>query len=275
MDAVTVRTNIEQVASGVTTSGIARRALELVSSPDTSLLEIGAFISQDPALASRLLRTINSAIYGFPRRISSLNQALLLLGLNAVRGILLNLTVFDLMKNTMVGLWEHSAGCAIAARLIAKKKGLTDPEDASLYGLLHDVGKSILLLRWPKVYARALSEAKVKDLSISDTEAAHFEVNHATAGAWLAEQWSFPTKLVEVIRYHHAPLRAKEARIETAIAHIADILVRARGFGFAGDARVPPVDTTVWEHMGLSDSDLRSILSDMESLMEEAEELAL
>ena len=275
VDAAAVRKNIEEITRGVTVSGVARRALELASNPDTSLLEIGAFISRDPELATRVLKTINSVIYGFPRRISSVNQALLLLGLNAVRGVLWNLTVFDLMKNTMVGLWEHSAGCAIVSRLIAKRKGFKDPEDASLYGLLHDMGKTIFALRWPKLYAQALSDAKTTDAPIRDMETVHFNVTHAIAGAWLAGQWSFPTTLVEVIKYHHAPQRAKEGRRETAIAHVADIIVRARGFGFAGDIYVPAVDPGAWELLGLSDGDLRDILSEMEDLMEEAEALTV
>jgi putative nucleotidyltransferase with HDIG domain len=275
MDAKAVRNCIEHAISFPTIPGIARKGIELVSNPDTSLLEMGAFIAHDSALASRLLKMVNSVVFGFPRRISSVNQALLLLGLNAVQGIVWNLTVFDLMKHTMAGLWEHSAGCAIASRLIAREKGFEDPQDFAVYGLLHDVGKTILLVRWPKIYAKALNEAKLEDTSIRAMELAHFGVDHATAGAWLAEQWKLPKSLIEVVKYHHAPGRAKEAKMETAIAHVADILVRGRGFGFAGDTDVPPVDSDAWKLLELSERDLRFILSELESLMEQAEELTL
>jgi putative nucleotidyltransferase with HDIG domain len=275
MDTRELRNSIEQVINSPTISGVARRAMELASSSDTSLLDLGAFIARDGAIVTRVLKTVNSVIYGIPRRISSPTEAVLFLGLDAVRGLLLHLTVFDLMKETMVGLWEHSAGCAIASRLIARMKGFKDPEEAAIYGLLHDVGKTILLIRQPQVYARALEDAKVTHASIRAMETEYFGVNHATAGAWLIKQWRFPRKLVEVIKYHHAPQLAKGARLETAIAHLADILVRGRGFGFAGDHEVPPVDPLAWALIGLSKSDLRDVLKEMEDLLEEAEELTL
>ena len=108
-----------------------------------------AFISHDPVLTSKVLKMVNSPIYGFPGRISSVNQAVLLLGLNVVRGLLFGVTVFDLMQQTMIGLWEHSMGCAILSRLMAEKKGFKDLEEASIHGLLHDIGKVVLVLKFP------------------------------------------------------------------------------------------------------------------------------
>ncbi len=168
---------------------------------------MSAFVARDAAIVSRLLKTVNSVIYGIPRRISSPKEALLLLGLDAVRGFLLHLTVFDLMKETMLGLWEHSAGCAIASRLIARKKGIRDPESASICGLVHDLGKTILMIQRPDVYAKAMEDAKLRGASIRAMETEQFGVNHATAGSWLLKQWRFPRKFVEVMRYHHAPPR--------------------------------------------------------------------
>ncbi len=274
MDATTVRNKIERV-SPVTIPGVAREALSLVANPRTSLADIGAFIARDPSLALRVLKMVNSVIYGFPQRISSLSQAVLLLGLNAVRGILLSATVVDLMKKTMVGLWEHSAGTAIVSRLIAKKRGFRDAEEASTYGLLHDIGKSILLLQWPNIYATALREANERGVHIKGTEVEQFGVDHTAAGSWVVQKWNLPTKLVEVIRYHHTPQVAKEAKAETAIAHLADIIIRGRGFGFAGDIEVPPVDIAAWDLIGLSESDLREVLKEMEDLLVEAEELTV
>ncbi len=268
-----VRDGVEQILACPTISGVARRAMDLVSNPDISLQEMSAFVARDTALVTRVLRTINSVIYGLPRRIFSVNDALLLLGLDAVRGLFLNLTLFDLMEETMVGLWEHSAGCAIASRLIACKKGIKDPEEACTHGLLHDLGKMVLAIQWPNVYERALDDAKATGASIRTTETECFGMNHATAGSCLARQWRFPRKCVEVIKYHHAPQLATNARIETAIAHIADVIVRGRGFGFAGDDGIPAVDPVAWELIGLSAFDLRDVLAGMEDRLGEVEAL--
>jgi HD-like signal output (HDOD) protein len=272
VDARTVKSSIEQMVSCPTISGISRRAMGLANGPDTSLIEMSSFIGRDTALVTRLLKTINSAIYGFSRRISSVNEALLLLGLDTVRGLFLNLAVFDLMEETMVGLWEHSAGCAIVSRLIAKKKGIKDPEEVSIYGLLHDVGKTTLMIRYPRMYRRALDDAQSEGTSIRAVETERFGVDHAVTGSWLVKQWRLSRKLVEAIRYHHTPQLAMDARVETAIIHLADIIVRGRGFGFTGDDYVPAVDPVAWKLVGLSKSDLRDILDEMEDLLDEAEE---
>ncbi len=275
MDLKTLKSKIEGIQTLATIPGVARRVLELIGNPTVSLAEISRFISHDPVLTSRILRMVNSPIYGFPGRISSVNQAVLLLGLNVVRGLLFGVTVFDLMQQTMIGLWEHSMGCAILARLMAVKKGLKDPEETSIHGLLHDIGKVILLLKFPDEYEKVMVEAREKELLVYEVEAGYFSTTHATVGAWVAEQWSFPKRLIDVIQYHHKPHLSKVAPMETAIVHFADVLLRGRGFGFAGDSTVPPVHPSSWELVGLSEPDIRSILSEAEDLLDEASDLSL
>ena len=150
MDLQTVKNRIEAVNTLATIPTVANRLMELVSDPSVSVTEISQFISGDPVLTTKTLRMVSSPVYGFPGRISSVNQAVLLLGLNVVKGLLIGVTVFDLMQQAMIGLWEHSLGCAIMARLVAKKKGLKEPEEVSVYGLVHDIGKVILAFQLPR-----------------------------------------------------------------------------------------------------------------------------
>jgi putative nucleotidyltransferase with HDIG domain len=242
--------------------------------PNVSLTEISRFISSDPVLTVKMLKMVNSPVYGFPRRISSVNQAVILLGLNTVKGLLFGVTVFDLMQKAMIGLWEHSLGCAMVSRLIATKKGIKDPEEASTYGLLHDIGKVILAIEFPMEYESVMSQAHSEGIPIYDVEVECFSTSHATVGAWIAEQWSFPANLVEVVSFHHRPHLSKIRRLETAIAHASDVLIRARGFGFAGDPTVPAVNPAAWELVNLSRQDVRDILNQMEDLLLEADDLS-
>jgi putative nucleotidyltransferase with HDIG domain len=275
MDLKTLQNKIENIQTLATIPAVAKRVLELLGDPTVSLAEISRFISQDPVLTSRVLRMVNSPIYGFPGRILSVNQAVLLLGLNVVRGLLFGVTVFDLMQQTMIGLWEHSMGCAILSRLMVGKKRLKDPEEVSIHGLLHDIGKVILVLKFPAEYERVMDEAREKDLTVYEVEADYFSTTHATVGAWVAQQWSFPKPLVDVIQYHHKPHLSKAAPMETAIVHFADVLLRGMGFGFAGDSAVPPLHPSAWELVGLSESDIKSILEEASDMMEEAADLSL
>lgn len=275
MDLKTLRDRIESVQTLATIPTVAKKLLELVADPKVALTDISRFISSDPVLATKVLRMVNSPVYGFPGRISSVNQAVLLLGLNVVKGLLFGVTVFDLMQQTMIGLWEHSCGCAIIARLVAKKKGLKDPEETSIHGLLHDIGKVVLVLQFPSEYQRVMDEAKEKDISVYEAENEYFSTSHATVGAWVAKQWSFPAPLVDVIGYHHRPRLAKITPIDAAIVHFSDILLRGRGFGFAGDYTVPPMDDSAWGLVDISQTAIGEILREAEDLLSEAAAISL
>lgn len=275
MDLKTLKSRIETVHTLATIPSVAGRLMELVSDPAVSLTEIGRFVSSDPALATKVLRMVNSPVYGFPGRIASVNQAVFLLGLNAVKGLLFGVTVFELMQNTMIGLWEHSLGCAIIARLVAKKKGLKEPEETSIRGLLHDLGKVILVLQFPEEYANIMNEAEAREVTTYEVENEYFSTSHATVGAWVADQWSFPKVLTDVIAYHHKPHLSKLAPMETAIVHFSDVLLRGRGFGFAGDYAVPPVHPFAWKLVGLRDSDIREILKEAEELLADVTDISI
>ncbi|MCX5815752.1 MAG: HDOD domain-containing protein [Proteobacteria bacterium] len=275
IDAKTLRYKIQNIDTLPTLPGILKKILKALENPNVSLTEIGAFISNDPVITAKVLKMVNSAVYGFPGRISSVSQAVILLGLNVVKGLLLGVSIFELMQETMVGLWEHSMGCSIAARLIARKKGLKEPEEISIAALLHDIGKVILILQYPEHYKHAMKQAQERGVVISLAEEDVFAVTHADAGSWIAEKWRFPGTLTEVIWHHHKPRLSGTFSIETSIVYLADILVRARGFGFAGDSLVPAINPAVWENLKMTENDLKDILKEMEDLIEGAGTLIL
>lgn len=275
MELQALRAQIETIDTLPTIPSVLRKLLAVIEKPKISISEIGGFIVNDPVLTSRVLKVVNSPLYGFPGRISSVNQALILLGLNVVRGMLLGVSVFEAMQKTMVGLWEHSLGCAIAARLIAKRKGVSEPEEISVAALLHDIGKVVLGLKFPEEYKKVMADTGAKRLFIGEAEKAAFGVSHAETGAWVALKWNFPKDLVEIIGYHHKPQLAKNVALPAAIVHLADILTRAWGFGFAGDAFVPAVNPATWQALGLSNEDLKEILKEMEDALAQAGDFLL
>ena len=274
MDLKVLRHKVENINTLPTVPGVLKRLSVVIEKPRITLVEISAFIANDPALTTKVLKMVNSAIYGFPGRIASVSHATMLLGLNIIKGLLLGVSVFELMQKAMNGLYEHSLACAIASRIIAQKKGLKEPEEVSVAGLLHDIGKVILTLEFPTEYQAAMNEAQGKGISIFDAEKNQFNATHANVGSWLAEKWHFPRNLIEVIECHHRPALAKNAPLETAIVHMADLLVRARGFGFAGEIFVPEVNAIAYELLNLSESDIKDVLREMEDNMESAEDIS-
>ena len=275
MDIQNLRSQIEKVDTLPTMPSVLKKLLKVIENPKVSLNEIGNFISSDPVLTTRVLKVVNSPIYGFPGRISSVSQALILLGLNVVRGMLLGVSVFEVMERAMVGLWEHSMGCAVTARIIAQKKGVKEPEEISVAALLHDIGKVVLSLKFTEEYKEILKNAEKNGLYISEAEKAHFGITHAEAGAWIAQKWNFPKSLIEVIDYHHKPHLSKNIPVQSAIVHLADILIQSRGFGFSGNTFVPPVNPAAWQALNLSETDMKEILVEMEEVLEQAEDFLI
>jgi putative nucleotidyltransferase with HDIG domain len=267
-----MRAKVEAISALPTVPSNLRQISVMLEKPRLTMDEIARFVSNDPALTTKVLKMVNSAAYGFPGRISSVSHAIMLLGLNVIRGLLIGISVFDLMQKNMAGLWEHSCGCAVAARCIAQQKKMKEPEEVSICGLLHDIGKAIVMLQYPSEYEQALHEAKDKDIHLYEAEKSYLAATHAEVGLWLAQKWRFPANLVEAIGFHHRPQLATQAPLETAIVHIADLLVRAKGVGFAGDPFVPAVHPATWQLLQLSDDDIKSILTQIDESTSAAEE---
>lgn len=275
MDVRHVREKIENVTALPTIPKVLNKLLAVIENPRVSLNEISNFIAGDPALTTKVLRMVNSPVYGFPGRISSVNQAVILLGLTVVKGLLLGVSVFDLMQKTMTGLWEHSIGCAIFSRIIAIKKGHRDPDELSVDGLLHDIGKVFLVLQFPDEYQQALAESRRDSLTIYSSEKNRFNTTHSSVGSLMARKWRFPASLIDVIEYHHKPQLTKNTPLESSIVHLADILVRSRGYGFPGDDFVMPVEQAAWDVLGFDEADLAEIFKEAEESLGMTEDLAL
>lgn len=272
MDPKALRMRVENISTIPTIPSVLKQLSTIIENPKVSLNEISHFVSQDPALTTKILQMVNSALYGFPGRISSVNHAVMLLGLNVVKGLLLSVSVFEIMHKAMIGLREHSIGVAIVSREIARKKGLKEPEEVFVAGLLHDVGKVILTLAWPEEYDRTVREAESAGIAIFDAERNQFSETHAAVAGWLSEKWHFPKKLCECIANHHRPQTSALAPLETAMVHTADVIVKARGIGYSGDRLVPDVSARAWETLALSEADLREILKELEDSVEQATE---
>jgi HD-like signal output (HDOD) protein len=272
LDPKALRTRVENISTVPTVPSVLKQLSTIIENPKISLNEISHFVSKDPALTTKILQMVNSALYGFPGRISSVNHAVMLLGLNVVKGLLLSVSVFEIMHKAMIGLREHSIGVAIASKVIAQKKGLKEPEEVFVAGLLHDVGKVILILMYPDEYDKAVKESEASAIAIFDTERNHFSETHAAVAGWLSEKWHFPKKLCDCLANHHRPQVSTLAPLETSIVHMADILVKARGIGFSGDNLVPELNTQAHEILNLTEADLREVLKELEDSVEQTEE---
>jgi len=255
-----IQKRIRRIRGLPTLPPVVQKISDMVKSEKVSAEKIGKTIGQDYALTAKVLRLVNSAFYGLGGRVSSITNAVVLLGFNVVRGVVLSASVFELMDRGIVGLWEHSLGTAIASGVVAKALYVPEPETVSVAGLLHDIGKVVVPVKMPEIYKKILDIIEGSTLSIGEAERQVLAFDHSRIGMWLADEWNFPPNLTEPIVYHHTPQLAKEAKIQTAIVHLADILIRAKGFGFGGDPWVPEINTEAWNLLGFSMKELEEVV---------------
>ena len=259
---VDLRRRIEQVGELPTLPHVVQKLASMIGRPNISAEEIGALIEKDQVLSAKVLRLANSPFYGFPSRIASVAHAVVVLGLSVVKGLTLCATAFDMMKNAgMNDLWRHSLGVAMTAHILGAKAGMKNPEEVFVGGLLHDIGKVVLYVKWPDVGQQITLATKDSSRSLMDTERELFDVTHADVGGWLATAWHLPTSLREPILHHHMPSAAQEATLQTAIVHVADVLVKGLACGNPGDDLVPPLSRQAWDLVGLNAQSLAQCLA--------------
>jgi HD-like signal output (HDOD) protein len=232
----------------------------LMESGNISTDRVAVVIERDQALAVKVLKMVNSPIYGFPGRISTVRNALMLLGINVIRGLLISSSVFDLSNNKLLALWQHSLACSLAAVEIAKAAGLAQPEEYSIMGLLHDTGKVVGSIHIPEARAAIDKLVKEEDLTFIEAEVRVLGFGHDKINVWLCEHWNLPLVLKEAMSYHHSPLDAKFHPEAAAVVHVADFMARLFECGSGGDDNVSLLSPKALRLLGLNHAKLELLL---------------
>ncbi|SDY48354.1 HDOD domain-containing protein [Tindallia californiensis] len=244
--------------------------IRLTEDPDSTVQDIEKEITKDQSLTARVLRFANSTHYGYSRKISTISQATVVLGFQAIKSIALAATVSKMMARELPGyamekeaLWSQSQTCAIAARLIAKKTRYPRPDEAYVAGLLRDVGK-VILNHYLTSEMSAVQEAVERDqISFMQAEESVLGFHHGQIGAKIAEKWNLPDALVEAIAYHHEPEQANINEKLVAITHVADATVMMLGVHMGADGLQYSFSANAMEKLNLTESQLQEILSDL------------
>lgn len=232
--------------------------LNILNDPRSSAAELCAVIGRDQSLTTRLLGVVNSAYYGFPRRIVSLNQAVTILGYRSIYNIVLATKVLGQMKKMKGGsgldwdgLWLHALSCGVLAQSLGETAHLAGAEELFLAGLMHDIGKVALAAFLSEEYVLAIELAQTQAMVMEQAELSALSLTHAQVGLWLAEHWNLPPSLTKAIGYHHAPQSLDEACISATVVHVADVLARSLGSGNPGDAHLPRLEPEALNMLGL------------------------
>ena len=247
---------------------VVAKLTRMISNPKTTAADINDTLSSDPGLVTKILKLVNSPYFGFSRRITSITNAVVILGYNQVRNLALSAFIFDKFADSgkgalfdVKGFWKHSIGTAfIGSRLAAS----IDPkleEDGFICGLLHDLGKFVMLQRAEPHMAKVMTLVRKRDILFYAAEQECLGYNHAQLGAAVMERWNLPETLVEVVKNHHTPEAAPEtARALTCVTSLADIVARSMVMGNGGDDKIPRLSELVWRTIGLTWPVLDSIM---------------
>ncbi|MGB4599849.1 MAG: HDOD domain-containing protein [Trichlorobacter sp.] len=257
-----------------TLPGVITKLNSLSENDKASVQEMARIVASDQVLSARILRLANSPSYGF-YRVSTINNAMILLGVNVVKSLALSSSIFEIMEKNSIGLWEHSLGTATAANIIAKKLGIPEVEEIATAGLLHDIGKVIIGLKCAEAVTEIRRMIKVDELYIRDAERQVLDTDHAEVGGWLAKSWFLPDKLSEPIACHHDVSRSEDHRTKSAVVHLADLLIKASGFGDSGDPYVPQIQPLAWEVLKLDEKLLEEIVFELEDKLIEVKNFSL
>jgi putative nucleotidyltransferase with HDIG domain len=218
-------------------SGLAR-VFSVVQNESTTALDLAAEIAMDQALTMKVLRTVNSSYYGFPRHIQSIPEAVVMLGFSEVERLALSISVINVFGRDLEGmhalsqLWRHSLACSVIGSVLEQRHRSTRPQviGAQIAGLLHDVGKAVIAQHFPDEMRRIVRLIQKEQCSVRAAEHEVLEgVTHSEIGAWLAEGWGLSPALVESIARHHCPETAPENHALTHAAHLSDLICNKEG----------------------------------------------
>lgn len=244
------------------------KVLTMGNDPNLTAADITKVINVDPALCMRILRIANSSFYGFSFQIETIHRAVVLLGLSAVKNIVIAAGLSKLFRIDQLRphfdaqeLWLHSVAVATIARSIAKKTKTASAEEAFLAGLIHDVGVVIEIQAcWPEFVELVRSVYRDEALPFREMEHKFIGATHEEFGEAICKAWSFPKTLAHVAGYHHRPLElSPEERTLPSIVHVADVIAARMQHGYTRTIETHEISSELLSYLNLSEEDIESI----------------
>ncbi|MFM9995169.1 MAG: HDOD domain-containing protein [Phycisphaerales bacterium] len=277
---------IREISHIATLPEITLRIVELVESPKSTAQDLHKVIANDPALCSRILKVVNSSFYGLPGQIGSINRAIVMLGLNAVKNIAIAASLAKLFRGgdltpgfSAKALWKHSVSVAATAKLLADKLGMAFSDEAFLAGLLHDIGLMVEMQYDRNKLVEVLQQVGVNDegvpaVDLLEIEERVFGANHQHFGAALCEKWKFPNNFRYATGHHHNPTALPhDSRTIPCVIHAADRLVAETGESFRLDLPTTTIGADVMEVLKLSGDRLTELRAALPEHLKSTESL--
>jgi putative nucleotidyltransferase with HDIG domain len=224
---------------------VAKRLMATVSKEDVDIHEVGKLIAAEPVFATRVLHLANSPLFALQRQVRTISHAIILLGLDRVKAITFTRALEDFVTpalkiKALRACWQNCLATALLAEKLARAARM-DADFAYVAGLVRDIGRLALLVKYPEPYSNLLAVSGEQHFDLLMMERELFDIDHCQAGTWLMQQLPFPPELTDIIALHHQPLDPDSFRM-LHLVQCADRLADALGFGVLPDAPGPPIE---------------------------------
>lgn len=276
----TIERVIGRISEISTLPTVAMKIMETVQDPRSSAKDLMRVVGSDPALTTRLLRAVNSAAYGLRVKITNLQHAIACLGFTQVRNLALTASVSSVFRGgdrvgnySRLDLWRHMVSVAIGARLLSRRLGMPNFEDAFLAGLLHDIGLILLDQHAHAHFAEMIAAATASRQPLCQVERETYGFDHALLGEMMAENWKLPVTLRAAIGQHHRSHNYKgEGAAIVQCVETANVICSLKGMPSVGVNLVQP-NLSVFQALGLSQADIKVYAQDLDQAIAQHESL--
>ncbi len=260
---------MDDVKSFPSMPAAALKLLALLKDDDASSGQIEQVLRYEPGLTANILKLTNSAYFGLPTRVGSIRQAILLLGWKKLIQIVLTSCVSAIIDKPVQGydlpagdLWRHSIAVSVATETLIKLLKLSVPDEVFTAALLHDVGKMVLG-RYVEAEILHMDEEAMQGLSFEQVERSMFGIDHAEIGAKILRRWSFPTAMINIVRWHHEPDNAPKPDVAIDVVHTADVLCLMAGIGMGREGLQYQPSEMASKRLGLTQKHIEIVASQM------------
>ena len=260
---------LDDVKSFPSMPAAALKLLALLKDDDASSGQIEQVLRYEPGLTANILKLTNSAYFGLPTRVGSIRQAILLLGWKKLIQIVLTSCVSAIIDKPVQGydlpagdLWRHSIAVSVATETLIKLLKLSVPDEVFTAALLHDVGKMVLG-RYVEAEILHMDEEAMQGLSFEQVERSMFGIDHAEIGAKILRRWSFPTAMINIVRWHHEPDNAPKPDVAIDVVHTADVLCLMAGIGMGREGLQYQPSEMASKRLGLTQKHIEIVASQM------------
>jgi putative nucleotidyltransferase with HDIG domain len=246
--------------------------IDVMSNPRSSIQDLADVIMKDQASVVKLLKVVNSSLFGIKGRINTVNQAIFYLGFNEVKNLLLALSVMNIFekinhtnKFNIVDLWKHSIAVGVISRIIAIKLNIKVTENFFIAGIIHDIGKLFFIHFFDDLYSEIVDKAQTTKRNISDLEIEVFGISHEKIGAELAKKWNLPLDLKNVIEFHEQGQIGNKSDVLLSCIHISNIIATMLQLGFSGDSEIPEPTFEIWNYLNLPSGSFQNMYESINS----------